>query len=347
MAGTVKSKIPNELRNEAELQIKEMQKQIDYDTRDYTVEFLVNKFEKGDFFIPDYQRQYIWREKNKSEFIESIMLGLPIPFMFFGNCQDGRMEVIDGAQRLQTLVMFVESRLKLKGLKKLDKLNKFYFKDLNDARKRKFMDRDLRVIILEENTPVDVRQDLFNRINTTGIKANDSEIRRGSYPGLFTAFIEECSANELFMKLCPVSPKVEKRHERFELVLRFFAYVNEYEKFVHDVNVFLDQYLIRNLNGFDEQSYKNEFERMLSFVEKYFPIGFGKLPTSTSTPRVRFEALAVGTALALRQKPYLSVENINWIHSEEFKQLTTSDASNNQGKLRARIEYVRDKLLEG
>ena len=84
---------------------------------------------------------------------------------------------------------------------------------------------------------------------------------------------------------------------------------------------------------------------MIDFVGKNFPYGFAKSAKAKSTPRVRFEAISVGTALALRENPNLEVDNVDWLNSQEFKQYTTSDASNNEGKLKSRIEYVRDKLL--
>lgn len=341
-----KSRISLEQRNDAEMQIKEKQKQIDYDTKDFTVELLVDKFRKNEFFIPDYQRNYIWKEANKSSFIESVILGLPIPFMFFGDCDDGRMEVIDGAQRLQTLSAFVGDNLKLRKLKKLDKLNNFVYSNLLESQQRKLLNRSLRIVVLEEDTPSDVRQDLFNRINTSGVKANDSEIRRGSYPGSLTDFIEECCKEELFIKICPISSKNEQRHERFEFVLRFFAYVNNYKEFVLYVNTFLDSYLIDNMESFDRTQFYNEFIGMLKFVDKYFPNGFAKSATSKSTPRVRFESISVGVALALRERPELEVTNIDWIESDNFRQNTTTDASNNPGKLSRRIEYVKEQLLK-
>lgn len=75
-------------------------------------------------------------------------------------------------------------------------------------------------------------------------------------------------------------------------------------------------------------------------------VRFCKKKNATTTPRVRFEAIAVGVGLALRENIDLKVKNTNWIYSEEFKELTTTDASNNTDKLKNRIEYVRDKLLE-
>lgn len=334
-------------KQSADLQIKEEQKQIDYDTKDFTIELLINKFKKKDFFIPPYQRNFVWQAKNKTLFLESIFLGLPIPFMFFADCENGKQEVIDGAQRMQTLVEFYNNKLQLNGLKKLTKLNGFYFKDLSEAQQRKFLNKVLRIIVLEEDTPNPARQDLFYRINTTGMKANDSEVRRGSYPGPLTDFIEKCSKDETFTKLCPMSEDRVKRHERFEFVLRFFAYLNNYENFGHTVNEFLDEYLISNLEDFDENTFSTDFNNMVSFVKKYFPFGFAKTEKSKSTPRVRFEAMSVGVALALKEKPDLEIDNVAWLDSEEFKEYTTSDASNNEGKLKARIEYVRDQLLKG
>ena len=331
----------------ADAQIKECQKQIEYDTKDYTIELLVEKFKKNEFFIPKYQRNYIWRDKNKNLFLESVFLGLPIPFMFFADSDDGRQEIIDGAQRMQTLVSFCNNEITLQGLKKLTKLNGFSFKDLSESQQRKFVNRSLRIIVLQEDTPAESRQDLFYRINTTGLKANDSEIRRGSYPGPFTDFIEECANDETFVKLCPMSENSVMRHERFESILRFFAYTNAYQQFKHNVNEFLNNYLMNNLDTFEREDYKREFNNVMHFVQAYYPYGFAKSAKAKSTPRVRFEALSVGTALALRLKPDISNPNLDWMDSKEFHDLTTSDASNNEGRLKLRVEYVRDHLLKG
>ena len=341
-----KKKVTPEQVEAAERQLKELQRQVEYDTKDYTLELLLDKFEKGDFYIPDYQRQFVWKPNNRSLFIESVLLGLPIPFMFFAGCDDGRLEIIDGAQRMQTLREFVKRKMKLSKLAKLTELDGFVFEDLSTATQRKFLNRTFRVVVLDEKTTTDIRQDLFNRINTSGVKASDSEVRRGSYPGKLTSYIEKCCKNELFVALCPISRNKAVRQERFELVLRFFAYLNDYKHFEHEVNPFLNDFLAKNLDSFDEQQYETDFIGMLNFVQKHFQFGFAKSQNATTTPRVRFEAISVGVALALRAYPNLEVKNVDWLNSEEFKVLTTSDASNNEGKLVARVEYVRDRLIE-
>ena len=336
-----------EQKEKADAQLKDLQRRVDYDTKDYTVEHIVTKFNRGDFFVPEYQREFIWPEKNKSSFIESVLLGLPIPFMFLGDCDDGRLEIIDGVQRINTLVHFVENQLTLQGLPKLTELNGFSFFDLSEPQQRRFNNRSLRIVVLENNTPNELRQDIFSRVNRSGKKVNDSEFRRGTYPGKLTRFIEECSKNSLFMSLCPVSEMQEKRHERFELLLRFFAYVNDYESFEHQVAPFLDKYLVANQSIFSVRNYRSEFDRMCIFIEKHFPFGFAKTANATTTPRVRFEAISVGVALALRKSPDLNINSIEWLDSPDFEELTTSDASNNQGKLKNRVEFVRDQLLAG
>lgn len=205
-----KKKVTPEQVEAAERQLKELQRQVEYDTKDYTLELLLDKFEKGDFYIPDYQRQFVWKPNNRSLFIESVLLGLPIPFMFFAGCDDGRLEIIDGAQRMQTLREFVKRKMKLSKLAKLTELDGFVFEDLSTATQRKFLNRTFRVVVLDEKTTTDIRQDLFNRINTSGVKASDSEVRRGSYPGKLTSYIEKCCKHKIRYRVVDDQLALEK-----------------------------------------------------------------------------------------------------------------------------------------
>jgi uncharacterized protein with ParB-like and HNH nuclease domain len=337
--------ITSVMREKADSQLSELQKEIKYDTKDYTVEVILSKMDKREIIIPAYQRNFIWKPKDKASFIESVLLGLPIPFMFFCERVDGIYEIIDGAQRVQTLMGFKNGEIIISNIPKLTALEGFKFSDLSSMHQRRFLNKSLRIIVLDSTTQSDICQDIFNRINASGIKINDSEMRRGSYPGKFTDFIDKRCDDDTFKKLCPVPDKKEMRYERFELVLRFFAYTNEYENFEHRVSPFLDAFLKKQQISFDEKTYLEEFNDTIQFVKKHFPFGFAKSNAAASTPRVRFEAIAVGTALALRKNPNLSVRSVEWLNSAEFKKLTTSDASNNQGELKKRVEFVRDHLL--
>lgn len=340
--------ITSEMKKKAEEQIKTLRKEIDYTTRDYSIDFLVQKFREDEFYIPDeYQRQFIWDDDKKSLFIESVLLGLPIPLMFFSDTEDGRCEIIDGAQRTQSLEAFMSNDLKLTNLKKLNSLLGFMYDDIPEYFKKKFDKTNIRVVVLSDETTLDIRQEIFTRINTSGVKANPIEVRRGQFMQTgFMRFIKECSEDDVFLKLCPVSETLKKRYEGQELVLRFFAYLNNYKKFRHRVDQFIDDYIDSNKDTFNRDEYLKEFKGMLAFVDKNFPYGFAKNKNAKSTPRVRFEAIAVGVALALRENENLIVNNVDWIESGEFKVHTTSHASNSPNRVTGRIEYVKNMLLE-
>lgn len=340
--------ITSKAKEDAEAQIKTLRKEIDYTTRDYSIDFLVQKFREDEFYIPDeYQRQFIWDDDKKSLFIESVLLGLPIPLMFFSDTEDGRCEIIDGAQRTQSLEAFMSNDLELANLKKLDSLLGFKYDDIPDYFKKKFDKTNIRVVVLSDETTLDIRQEIFTRINTSGVKANPIEVRRGQFMKTdFMEFIKECSKDDVFLRLCPVSDTLKKRYEGQELVLRFFAYLNNYKKFEHRVDQFIDDYVDSNKDTFNKNKYLKEFKGMLDFVDKNFPYGFAKSKNAKSTPRVRFEAISVGVALALRENKNLIVNNVDWIESDEFKVHTTSHASNSFNRVMGRIEYVKNMLLE-
>lgn len=340
-------KITEDMRDRAEEQIRKMQKEVSFDTKDYPIEVLVNNFKEGDFYIPEYQRNFIWDDGKKNRFIESVLLGLPIPFMFFSDNEDGRYEIIDGAQRTSTLEEFLDNDLILNNLEKLNSLNGFTFENLPEFFKRKLKKKTMRIIVLGEETTIETKQDIFNRINTGGAKALPSEIRRGSYVGLFMDFISQCAEDKLFNELCPISKTMKKRYEDSELVIRFFAYLNNYKKFDHSVKDFLDEFVEQHKDNFNEEKFKKEFNNMLEFVNKHFPYGFRKTMNAKSTPRVRFEAISVGVALALRENPNLTPKSMEWLDSQEFKKHTTTHSSNSQTRVSGRIEYVRDTLMEG
>ncbi len=348
--------ITDEQREAAEAEIREKQKPVDYDTKEYPVEILVQKYMEGkdedinELFIPDYQREIAWDDTRQSKFIESVLLGLPIPYIFVADIPDeeneARLEIIDGTQRIRTLARFLNNKLRLEKLEKLEKLNDFKFTDLPLPRQRRFKRTTLRMIQLTEKADEDIRRDMFERINTGSVVLNDMEKRRGILRGPFLNLIDQLAENPKFRELCPFSKPLVSRREPQEFVLRFFAYLNNYQNFERQVNEFLNEYLeANNNNNLDREGMPAEFQSMLDFVEKYFPNGFRKGKKHTTTPRIRFEAISVGVALALREKSDLEPKSMKWLDSPIFKEYTTSDASNSRPKVIRRIEYVRDQLL--
>lgn len=318
-----------------------------YDTKEYPVEVIVAKYDKEQIFVPHYQRNFVWKPVEKSRFIESVYLGVPImPFLVSVSGEDAELEIIDGSQRIRTLAEYCKDGFKLNGLQKLTELNGTIFSDLPDSRKNKFLLRDFRFHVVTDKANQEIRADIFNRVNTSANKLKSSEIRKGAYQGEFYNFIIECSQSKLFRKVCPIPDSKAQRGEYEELALRFFAYSNSYQNFKHDVAPFLDEYLKFQNKGFNRDALKLDFDTVMEFVEKNFePPYFARKGRDNATPRVRFEALSVGIYLAIKQNPNLELNDLSWLESDEFKYHTTSDASNNQGKLKTRIEFVRDCLL--
>lgn len=339
--------IDSEELSELERQLRETQMSIGYDTKEYVVEVIVNRFEKDLFYIPEYQRKFIWDTNRQSKFIESLMMGLPIPFMFGVANENGTTEILDGAQRINTLSSFVNDTLRLQNLERLDLLNGLVFSQLPSSQKNKFLDRSTRMVILPETVSKQARLDMFERINSGSEDLKKSEIRKGAYSGPFYDFIHNLANNEKFQRLCPVTSKAADRGEREELILRFFAYSEKYQEFKHSVFSFLDAFLVeKNKNGFDAELYELQFYRVLDYVEENLPNGFRKTGMSKSTPRVRFEAISIGVNLALIENPSLMNKGSYFVETAEFNTQVTSHASNSGPRLRGRIEYVKNELLE-
>ena len=342
-----KIEITDDLKNEAEEQIIKERTPISYDTREFTVQTIVDMYEKNEWIVPRYQREFVWKKDKQSKFIESILLDLPIPYLFLADePTTGKLEIVDGSQRIRTLDAFLKNKLKLEGLQKLKKLNGFTYCDLLESRQRRFGRKTRRSIELTENASWFVRKDLFDRINTIPYDLTAMQIRKGLIVEGFYNFLNDNSKTTLFKKLSPISETKRKNEDGAEMVLRYFAYSANYLNFIHSVVEFVDEYLYEKLKDYDLSEMQDDFNKMLNFVDANFTDGFKKSKKAKSTQKVRFEAIAVGVHLALKDNPDLVPESIeSWINSEEFKKHTRSDAANNRLKVIARIEYVRDKLL--
>jgi hypothetical protein len=336
----------------AEEQLKQEQVFVDYEIREYTIELLIDKYSKGlkddtnDIFIPKYQRKYVWSSLQASEFIESLLLGLPIPYMFTAD-NNGRSEVVDGSQRIRTLYYFLNNQFPLLGLTKLTAFENFFFSDFLDSRQKRFKKKTVRLIELTDKAEYDTRKEIFRRINTSSTVLEEIEIRQGSYEGDFMDFINTCANNSKFKQLCPTGYKKELRGESRELVLRFFALAEQYQNFVHIVKDFLNEFVInKNKLGFNDIELQTNFEDMLDFVEKHFKYGFRKNQRAKATSRVRFEAIAVGVHLAILNNPNLQpiIPVESWIDSTDFTKFVTSGSANNKNKVIGRIEFVYNKL---
>lgn len=337
--------------------VEDERRDVRYVVTDFVAELVVAKFGRDegidgpfDIYVPEYQRKLAWTDDQKSYFIESMLLRVPISPVYFYEVE-GRLEIVDGSQRIRTLAGFVRDEFTLQNLEKLDVLNGLRFSELPSAVRRRFQNTPIRGFVLDQGTDEAVRIDLFRRLNTSGKRLADAEVRKGAYRGPFLDLVVDSAASQAFRAAAPRMGGVgDEESERQELATRFYVYLEAYEDFRHDVRDFLDAHT-RRLNAELDPSrvaeMRREFEEVMRFVARSFDDGFYRRGSKNRVPRVRFEAIAIGSALALRKKSDLEAGDTAWIQSEEFEKLTRTDASNSGPRLRGRIEYVRDALLAG
>lgn len=363
--GMVKRKAPSkEAVEAAEAAISTVARQVKFTVAEYPISVYVERFpddETGRYFVPAYQRKLAWRPHQQSEFLESLLVGLPIPFLFFYQMPDGRMEIVDGSQRMRAMRAFLRENLRLSDLVLVPELNGFSFDDLPLDRRNKLEDVTIRTIVLDTNTDASTRAEMFARINKSGTVANEAEIRRGSLPGPVTELIRQLAETPEFSAATPMSQKIVDQREREELVTRFFAYVEGWDTPNGRFPNYRDRpkkYLYDYLKAANEAAVNDpqmiarmraEFENMLVRVQQLFPNGFRKNATANTVPRVRFEAIAAGTALALRQQAQLNVtpeQVVERMVEKEFDDVVVSDGANVRSKLEGRIGLVRSILLD-
>lgn len=179
--------------------------------------------ENGLKINPDYQRyDGIWSTKNKSLFIESVILNIPIPSIYLSEDSKGTLIVIDGRQRLSTLFEFMEDKFKLTGLTILNRLNGKKFSKLTGeyAKYRtKIEDRSLHISKLRYGTSDTFVIETFERVNTKGAKLNAQEIRNAINQGKSTELLNQLS--NYYDKEHQIVDK--KRMKDKYLILRYFA----------------------------------------------------------------------------------------------------------------------------
>jgi hypothetical protein len=340
----------------AEAQIADQTKRIEFYITEYSVEILANKVRSGDYVVPAYQREFTWEHQRKSRFIESLIMGLPIPFLFFWEMPSGQLEIVDGSQRLRTIEEFVLGDLRLGNLDQLTAVSGFTFKDLPVSRQKKIINRSIRGIVLNENADEAARLDMFERINTGSKTPNPAEVRRGALAGPFLDMVIELSQNQVFSQLAPMSAHLHRTREAEELVTRFFAYGDGLSGYRDRPADFIFNYArAANARFHNDPAMREEYTRRfintMNFVSGVFPYGFRKTASGNATPRARFEAIAIGSYLALTRRPELAQKgkhffNVSdWLDGEEFVEATSSDGANVIAKLRGRIGFVEDRLV--
>lgn len=342
-------------------QLADQRRKVDFDTYDVTVEELVRRVERKRIEIaPVYQRQFRWDSIRQSRLIESLMLGIPVPPLFMATNlmpdQKNQWEVVDGLQRLLTLVNFTgdemardaarlkDTPLRLTHLDKLNALDGMTFGDLPEDIRTSLEDRPVKVIVLNDKSDLQVRFDLFERLNTGGVALTDQEVRECVFRGPFMDLLSTLSQDEKFRTVVRLPHASWKDGTPEDYLLRFFAFLDRYETFDHSVKDFLNAFTEGAAQDPRPSERESVFHDTFRYLAGAFPDGIKS--RKGMTPVNLFEGIAVGAALALRERPSLSVPQASdWIQSDEMRRLTTG-ATNSRPRVKGRIEYSRDRFLD-
>jgi hypothetical protein len=212
---------------------------------DWTISALRDKLDRGQLDLqPKFQREYVWslRPELPSRLIESLLLEIPIPPIYFGKVNQGRLEMIDGQQRLTTLVNFVSNKFPLRKLQRMASLNHKFFKDLTKPQQEKILDTPIRSIVIDAGANTELRYEVFERLNRGSMTLNEQELRNCVYRGPFNDLLAELEKDSYWRK-SKGGDQPEGRFKEREVILRFFAFANRLPQYSGNLKRFLNEYM--------------------------------------------------------------------------------------------------------
>lgn len=265
---------------------------------------MINEYEDLDL-SPDFQRNYVWDTKRKSQLIESLMLNIPVPAFYLAETSKGKFQVVDGLQRLTTIDDFMNNKFPLRYLEYLNAPKEksqegLYFKDdgkkkgISPEFKKNILMTQISVNIIQSKSPSKVKFDVFRRVNTGGKPLNNQEIRNCLANKQTRTLLKDLVETEAFEAATDKSIKTTRMQAQ-ELVLRFVSFW--YERILKDsawqyngnMTEYLDEAIeLLNETGKENQKIKTAFERaMLNAHHLFGAYAFRKCLRKDLEPNAR------------------------------------------------------------
>ncbi|MEQ1557838.1 MAG: DUF262 domain-containing protein [Methyloglobulus sp.] len=221
---------------------------------DFDVEGLVKRIRRGDIFIPPFQRNFVWKLPESSRFIESLLLGLPVPGIFLAQEADtGKMLVIDGQQRLLSLLYFFngvfnpvegETRQRVFRLSKVQpQFENNTFEALESKDRINLENCVIHATVVKQDAPADDDTSIyhiFERLNSGGRKLSPQEIRTAVYHGNLINKVSELNSHDSWRN---IYGRVNERMKDQELIIRYFAMLDDYVKYEPPMKEFLSKFV--------------------------------------------------------------------------------------------------------
>lgn len=236
---------------------------------DPTLEVLYSRWSRGEIIVTEFQRGWVWSSSQASKLVESFLAGLPVPPIFLYREESGKEIVIDGQQRLRTVVGFFDSKLPdgspfyLRGVSK--QWNGKDYKALNESDKNRFRQSILRVIIVEQIEPGDTSSmyEVFSRLNTGGTALSPQEVRNSSCHGPFNDMLKDLNKIDAWRSVFGTT-NPDPRMRDIELIARFLALDDS--TYTKPMKTFITDFMYRRKQLVDNEKYKQKFTRTVIAV---------------------------------------------------------------------------------
>ena len=204
------------------------------ENKPFSLKQLCDLVKSGDLELaPDFQRNFIWDKTRQSRLIESLLLGLPTPSIYLSQYDDGLLTIVDGLQRITTILRFIDNQLTLCNLEYLTECNGYTYEGLQDIlsplRLRRFGQTQIMCFVIDYRSPQALKYDLFKRLNTGGQPLNNQEIRNCLSRKPLQALLKGMIENESFITATDSSIR-NTRMEAQELALKFICFYKKYNE---------------------------------------------------------------------------------------------------------------------
>ena len=335
---------------------------------DYPVDGLVKRLNAGDIIVPTfdptfkledeieaYQRQFIWTKRQCDRFIESLLLGLPVPGIFLVKLDDGRFLVLDGQQRLRTLQCFYKGILRDKEFV-LENVQKHLIGlkyETLDADRRILDNSIIHATIVKQDEPSEDLSSIylvFERLNTGGTTLHPQEIRVALYRGGLINFLRDINN---FKPWREIYGKKSNRFKDQELILRFFALLYWSDKYERPMKDFLNKYTAANRN-FQIQN-KDEltkiFQQTIETIHKAFGNKAFRLTQTAALNAAVMDSIMVAIGERIRtDKPIKDIPKLKILYEELLKNkdflFTVQKATTNEENVKKRMKLAREIILK-
>ena len=301
---------------------------------DYPTDGLVKRLNRGDIYVPDFQRGYIWKLKEASKFIESLLLGLPVPGIFLSKeTETQKLLVIDGQQRLRTIQYFynrvfepTKQEFSLDGIS--PQFNGKTYNSLSEEDRRRLDDSIIPATVIRQDEPSEDQDSIyqiFERLNTGGVKLQAQEIRACIYHGEFNDLIKELNNHPEWRK---IYGRVDPRMKDQEFILRFLALYFCVGNYAKPMKGFLNSFMGKNqhLKIYSEQDISSVFINTIELISNFIGSQAFRLKSRRINAAI-FDAVMVGLALRLKNGQITNKSDISSSYSHLLQNQQFLDAS--------------------